>query len=140
MGDERADSKDTDQIYITKLMMVKYFVGTCQIIVIIMSISYFLGVIWFMFCFEIWDHWESRTELDSEVYNIQTFITEYNVEPDSDQRTHSHDMALLMYFAYTTLSTVGFGDFHPKSDWERLFGIVILLLGVAIFGLILGNF
>lgn len=49
-------------------------------------------------------------------------------------------MALLMYFAYTTLSTVGFGDFNPRSDYERLICILVLLLGVAIFGLIMGNF
>ena len=45
-----------------------------------------------------------------------------------------------MYFAYTTLSTVGFGDFNPRSDYERLICILVLLLGVAIFGLIMGNF
>lgn len=44
-----------------------------------------------------------------------------------------------MYFAYTTLSTVGFGDKTPVSDYERLITCVILLLGVAIFGLILNN-
>lgn len=49
-------------------------------------------------------------------------------------------MVLLMYFAYTTLSTVGFGDFNPRSDAERLLCILILMLGVGIFGLILGNF
>lgn len=49
-------------------------------------------------------------------------------------------MVLLMYFSYTTLSTVGFGDFNPRSDLERLFCILVLLLGVGIFGFILGNF
>ena len=49
-------------------------------------------------------------------------------------------MVLLMYFSYTTLSTVGFGDFNPRSDYERLLCILILLLGVGIFALILGNF
>lgn len=49
-------------------------------------------------------------------------------------------MALLMYFSYTTLSTVGFGDLTPRSDNERLLCIMILFLGVIIFGLILNNF
>lgn len=49
-------------------------------------------------------------------------------------------MVLLMYFSYTTLSTVGFGDLTPRSDFERLVCICILLLGVAIFGLIMGDF
>ena len=45
-----------------------------------------------------------------------------------------------MYYAYTTLSTVGFGDFNPRSDLERAVCIVVLLLGVAIFGIIMGMF
>ena len=45
-----------------------------------------------------------------------------------------------MYFAYTTLSTVGFGDITPRSDYERLICCVILIMGVAIFGIILSNF
>ena len=62
------------------------------------------------------------------------------MDPHESSRSNSHNMVLLVYFAYTTLSTVGFGDFNPRSDYERLFCIVIFLFGVAIFGLILGNF
>lgn len=45
-----------------------------------------------------------------------------------------------MYFTITSLSTVGFGDYHPRSDTERAFGAFILLFGVAIFSIIMGNF
>ena len=44
------------------------------------------------------------------------------------------------YFAFTSLSTVGFGDYHPRSDKERLLCAFILLFGVAIFSLIMGAF
>lgn len=46
----------------------------------------------------------------------------------------------LKYFSFTTLSTVGFGDFHPYSSSERIFIAFGMLLGVAIFSSILGNF
>ena len=46
----------------------------------------------------------------------------------------------MVYFAFTSLSTVGFGDFHPKSDFERLLCAMILLFGVAIFSYIMGIF
>lgn len=62
------------------------------------------------------------------------------MDPATSSRTNAHNMVLLMYFSYTTLSTVGFGDFNPRSDYERLLCICILLLGVGIFALILGNF
>ena len=45
-----------------------------------------------------------------------------------------------MYFAFTSLSTVGFGDFAPRSDLERVIGAFVLLFGVAIFSLIMANF
>ena len=44
-----------------------------------------------------------------------------------------------MYFMMTTMSTVGFGDMHPKSDAERLVCILIFLLGGALFGIVMGD-
>ena len=49
-------------------------------------------------------------------------------------------MVIVIYWAFTSLSTVGFGDFAPISDTERVVGAFILLLGVAIFSYIMGNF
>ena len=45
-----------------------------------------------------------------------------------------------MYFAFTTLSTVGFGDYAPRSNLERLVFTAVLLGGVAIFSYIMGVF
>ena len=47
---------------------------------------------------------------------------------------------VLIYFAFTSLSTVGFGDYAPRSDLERAVGAFMLLCGVAIFSYIMGNF
>ena len=46
----------------------------------------------------------------------------------------------MSYFAFTSLSTVGFGDFNPKSNAERLACAFILLFGVAIFSVVMANF
>jgi hypothetical protein len=45
-----------------------------------------------------------------------------------------------MYFSFTSLTTVGFGDFNPRSNVERLFISFGLLFGVAIFSYIMGEF
>ena len=47
---------------------------------------------------------------------------------------------IVTYFAFTSLSTVGFGDYHPRSNIERVVCAFILLFGVAIFSYIMGNF
>lgn len=50
------------------------------------------------------------------------------------------EIQVMIYFAFTTMSTVGFGDFSPRSNLERMVGSFLLLLGVAIFSFILGVF
>ena len=45
-----------------------------------------------------------------------------------------------VYFAFTTLSTVGFGDYYPMNNFERLFCAFILVLGVLIFSYLMDVF
>ena len=49
-------------------------------------------------------------------------------------------MIILFYFTFTTLSTVGFGDYNPKSNIERAALAFLMLFGVAIFSVIMGQF
>ena len=44
------------------------------------------------------------------------------------------------YYALTTLSTVGYGDYFPISNSERIVAVLIMLGGVAFFSYIMGNF
>jgi len=57
-----------------------------------------------------------------------------------DDMTRGYNAIAMMYFAFTSLSTVGFGDLRPYSDMERIFCAFILLIGVAIFSIVMGNF
>lgn len=47
---------------------------------------------------------------------------------------------IAVYFSLTSLSTVGFGDYHPRANSERIFCAIILVLGVMIFSYVMGNF
>jgi hypothetical protein len=49
-------------------------------------------------------------------------------------------MIILMYFSFTSLTTIGLGDYNPRSNSERLFIALGLLFGVAIFSYIMGEF
>lgn len=51
-----------------------------------------------------------------------------------------YSMIIVVYFAFTTLSTIGFGDYHAISTHERIICSLILLFGVAMFSFIMGNF
>ena len=45
-----------------------------------------------------------------------------------------------MYFSLTTLSTVGYGDYLPISDAEKILCLTMMLVGVALFSYIMGDF
>lgn len=122
-------------------MIFKYILSTIKLVFIIMTFTYFLGIFWQVITMELYQHqYDDNQLLDPEIFNTETFITTNDMDPTTSSRTNAHNIALLMYFSYTTLSTVGFGDFNPRSDQERLICILILMLGVGIFALILGNF
>ena len=46
---------------------------------------------------------------------------------------------MLSYYALTTLSTIGYGDFLPQNIPEKLLMSVVLLMGVTIFSLIMNK-
>lgn len=66
----------------------------------------------------------------------QTFIA-YN---GMNERDIIGKLTVSCYFALTTLSTVGYGDFYPVSNLERIICVCIMLGGVAFFSYIMGNF
>jgi hypothetical protein len=44
-----------------------------------------------------------------------------------------------LYWSITTLATVGYGDLTPTTDAQIVFTMVVMLLGVAIYGYVIGN-
>ena len=51
-----------------------------------------------------------------------------------DQRAYWDRYIAGVYWAITTMTTVGYGDILPKSDVERLYATIIMLLGATVFG------
>jgi len=47
---------------------------------------------------------------------------------------------IVCYFALTTLSTVGYGDYFPISINEIIIGILYMLIGIVCFSQIMGSF
>jgi hypothetical protein len=59
---------------------------------------------------------------------------------------HRFDTAMLLdsyilavYWSVTTLTTIGYGDITPDTNVARLFTMVIMILGVAVYGIVIGN-
>jgi len=67
------------------------------------------------------------------------FIDKFDLH-DNHKYNNAGRGILLTDFAFTSLSTVGFGDIHPRSNAERIICAMILLFGVAIQSYIMGEF
>jgi len=80
---------------------------------------------------------------EEEEYNIgcdDPAVNFFDICYSLYDRSINEQIVLLLYYSFTSLSTVGFGDFHPKSNVERFVIAFFLLFGVAIFSYIMGIF
>ncbi len=119
-------------------IIIIYVYKIFRLIIIITTISYFLGTIWFIFV-------RLTNEPPGEVNVPFTFYNEYGLKDNDNIKKYisyltPFSLIIVVYFAFTTLSTVGFGDYNPKSDMERIITCFVLLIGVTIFTIMMNSF
>jgi hypothetical protein len=128
------ENKREDQINdhnnIVFMIMIKYVMKTVKLIFTILVLVYYIGLGYIIAC-----ELTTKFYYDAE-HPDDTFFTKYSF----DQRTPAEATLTSSYFIFTSLATVGFGDLHPRSDFERLMTGFILLCGVATFSYTMGNF
>lgn len=57
-------------------------------------------------------------------------------------RTTADDITfynISLYWAVTTLTTVGYGDITPNNNFARMYTMGVMLVGVGVYGVIIGN-
>ena len=118
------ESSSRDERIVAQYMLM-YFYKIFRLIIIAIIITYFLGCLWYFI----------SNEVNSDSTS-QTFAKTFGLVNESDARK----LIVSCYFALTTLSTVGYGDYYPLSNIERIVAWVVMLLGVAFFSFIMGNF
>ena len=113
-----------DHNKIVPQILFKYLLKTLKMMILIMLITYFMGILFFV--------WMEITQHEDE----DAFRSKHGI----DAMSPSSVVIVMMYWAFTTLSTVGFGDYYPISDSERGIMCFGFLAGVAIFTFVNGAF
>jgi hypothetical protein len=119
-------NQTVDNNMILLQIKIMYIFRVLRLIIIILILSYFLGTLWLLI--------SKLLTNDKDDPEEKTFYNVYELR----DKSNFTQLTIVVYFAFTTLSTVGFGDFHPKSEIERIITTFILLCGVACFSYIMG--
>ena len=110
---------------------------TIYLIVIIYTIVYFVGLAWYDLVHMLYEG--NREAVENGTTN-QSYFYKENFMKYVEIDDHKTILIASCYFSFTSLSTVGFGDYAPLSDVERLVCAMILFCGVIIFTYICGVF
>lgn len=134
----KANDTIQDHNRIEELLTISYTLKILKLVVIILNFSYLTAMMWYILCKFVEDVFMATDYNDPEqaALHTDTFIVNYGLQ----LKTNYENVVILTYFAFTSLSTVGFGDYAPIGNVERAVGAFVLLGGVAIFSYIMGNF
>ena len=98
---------------------------------------YFFGVYWYVFSKTLFIIFTEHEELDPIIVKFTGGFMEHHETWGTNWNIFSMDLqdSLIVntYFALTTLSTVGFGDYYPIANEERVVGALLLYFGQAGF-------
>jgi hypothetical protein len=115
----------TDHNQIMLQIKIMYAFKIFRLVTTILILAYFIGTLFFCL--------SKHTTYSKDDF---TFYNEYGM----GQLSESDNLIRMIYFAITTLTTIGFGDFNPKSEIERIATTLILLAGVCCFSYIMNQF
>lgn len=136
---EKCDCMEEDHVRIQEILLIGYLFKILRLVIIILNLAQIVAMFWLIYCKLVEDlvlDADFGGSAEDREKHPDTFIVAYELHA----REPLFAEITVLYFAFTTLSTVGFGDYVPKSSDERIVGTFILLFGVAIFSIIMSSF
>ncbi|GMH86668.1 hypothetical protein TrVE_jg10705 [Triparma verrucosa] len=109
-----------------------------QLVTTMIFIGHLFGCFWNYTSSNFTDMILEGDEAESRVWWMAPLLQEDAPQPLSLDDVGSMYISSL-YWAFTTMTTVGYGDILPTNDVERVYATLIMVLGATIFGYIVGS-
>jgi hypothetical protein len=103
------EGSECDDEAIVQQYFILYVYNVFRLIIIAIFITYIIGSITLFMSNDL--------NSDKDVEEGQTFSQTFELGEHTDQRYYTQ-LITICYFALTTLSTVGYGDMYPISNFE----------------------
>lgn len=95
--------------------------------------GFLFGLAHFFGCF-----WNMSNDVDYLALGYSN-VTEYEEEVGKEEGGLSHNYIQSLYWAFTTMTTVGYGDILPGDDGSRLYATIMMIMGATMFSYIVGS-
>jgi len=114
------------------MIKLSYALKTVKLFISITNMTYFMAVLWYIYAHYVFFIYKDDGR---EEY---TFLHINNMQVETGE--HMYNLIKCLYFTFTTLSTVGFGDIKPTNSNEYLVSAFVMLFGNAVFTYIMTEF
>ena len=108
-----------DHININQNIMIRYSIKSLRIMIQIVFSGYFTGLLIYIL-FDI---------------SNSDFFAQFELE----EKSTSELIITFWYFSFTTITTVGLGDYYPVSNFDRLFFSFYILAAVLVFSVVMSE-
>ena len=126
----KGESEDASKRLIL-IFNIRYFFKIVRLMIMSSLLAYVLGCVWYLICLSVFDH-----RFDIDYPEEETFFTKYKIYLKKPIKR----LLLSCYYVLTGLTTVGYGDYNATNQYEKIFGITVMFLGVAIFSYVMSEF
>ena len=124
---------DSDHNKIMEIVLIVLFFKICKLALTVLILVFLVGMIGLLLV----GLEPIFISTDSDIWkDTDHFYQSYAVYETAPIRV----MLNGLYYATTTLSTVGLGDYHPKSSYDRVLTSIIMMTGVSCFSYIMEKF
>jgi len=110
---------------------IRYFFKIVRLMIMASILAYVLGCVWYLICLSVFNN-----RFSIGYPQEKTFFTEYKIY----QKPPLKKLMYSCYYVLTGLTTVGYGDYNAQNEYEKIFGITVMFLGVAIFSYVMSEF